>query len=363
MSLLVLSAADVREVISSFGTTFLQALMGRVFIAISQAGEKSISRISPDIQTPHRTTIDMTSHTTLFMPARISSSQSSVEGTSIKVVSVPRNQGDVRGLPATTLVMNEDTGAVEAVVNARELTSLRNAAGSLLSATLVRVHKPERIVLFGAGKQVESHINLFLRHYSSIKSCTIVNRTLNERALDLFKSATAAFPRVSSRHCCLRDTIHIPSVPSSWVRNGTHIILIGSYKPSMQEAEETLVGRAVAAVKPVVGQRINQALIVDSRTACMQEAGDLLKAGVDSTSMLEMGELLLLKKPQSEFSPQHSPAEEKDLTNLTGFTGPITIFKSVGVGLQDVVMAKEVVSHAKNIPGAGTLIERYDTMY
>jgi ornithine cyclodeaminase len=129
MSLLVLSAADVREVVSSFNTTFLQELMGRVFVAISQAGAKSPSEEAADIQTPHRTVLDMRFHTTLFMPARISSLSSSLEGTSVKVASVPRKQEDTRGLPATTLVLNEESGAVEAVVNARELTALRNAAG------------------------------------------------------------------------------------------------------------------------------------------------------------------------------------------------------------------------------------------
>ena len=129
MSLLVLSAADVRQVVSSFSPTFLQDLMGHIFLAISHLGGVSTSDDNSDIQTPHRTTIDMTSHTTLFMPARISSSQLSLESTSIKVVSMPRKQDDTCGLPATTLVLNEDTGVVEAVVNSRELTALRNAAG------------------------------------------------------------------------------------------------------------------------------------------------------------------------------------------------------------------------------------------
>lgn len=100
--------------------------MSRVFIAISGP---TVSDEATDIQIPHRTAIDMKSHTTLFMPARISSSRCALEGTSIKVVSVPRKEGDTHGLPATTLVLNEETGAVEAVVNARELTALRNAAG------------------------------------------------------------------------------------------------------------------------------------------------------------------------------------------------------------------------------------------
>ncbi len=83
-----------------------------------------------DIQTPQRTAINSPFHTTLFMPARLSLPQYTLGGTSVKVVSVPLKEGDTRGLPATTLVLNEESGAVDAVVNARELTALRNAAGS-----------------------------------------------------------------------------------------------------------------------------------------------------------------------------------------------------------------------------------------
>ena len=129
----------------------------------------------------------------------------------------------------------------------------------------------------------------------------------------------------------------------------------------MQEVEETLVKRAVPATRPIDDQQINQVLIVDSRLACMQEAGDLLKAGVDPTSMLEIGELISRKEgqsqPQSEISSSLLTYFERN-----SFTGPITMFKSVGVGVQDVIITKEVVSHAKNM-GMGTLIERYDTAF
>ena len=50
-----------------------------------------------------------------------------------KVVSVPSVSGDDRGLPATTLVLDENTGATKAVVNARTLTSLRTAAGMFVT--------------------------------------------------------------------------------------------------------------------------------------------------------------------------------------------------------------------------------------
>jgi hypothetical protein len=131
MSLLVLSASDVRKVASSFSTTFLQELMGRVFTAFSRRPNSGAA--APSIQVPHRTAIEMKSHTTLFMPVRVTSPPDALEGTTVKVVSVPRDEGDVHGLPATTLNLNEETGAVDAVLNARELTALRNAGGSSIA--------------------------------------------------------------------------------------------------------------------------------------------------------------------------------------------------------------------------------------
>lgn len=255
---------------------------------------------------------------------------------------------------------------------------LHHPIGSLLSTTLVGVDKPEHIVMFGAGKQIEAHINLFLKHYPSLSSCTIVNRTLNERARTLHESAAAAFTRVTFQLLSRQNEDAIqkavqsaniiicatsatsPLFPSSWVSSGTHVILIGSYKPHMQEVEETLVHRAIPSVRSNFDQRINQALIVDSREACAVEAGDLIKAGVEQGSIVEIGELLLQDKDGRGISPHGARTASALPTNPDACTGPITIFKSVGIGLQDVIIAKEVVSHAKNMSGVGTLVEGYD---
>lgn len=121
MSLLVLSAADVAKVTAKFTPDELVALMADVFSRLSERHR--------GIHQPHRTTIPMEHHTALFMPSRISSA-----GTTIKVVSVPSADApkDIKekGLPGTTIVLDERSGGVRAVVNARRLTALRNAAGT-----------------------------------------------------------------------------------------------------------------------------------------------------------------------------------------------------------------------------------------
>ena len=116
--MLILSAEHVSRVTASFTTHQLQSIVARPFISLSH----------DDLVSPHRTAIDMPEHRALFMPARIADI-----GTTIKVVSVPLLSGDARGLPASTLVLDEKTGATKALVNARSLTALRTAAGMFVT--------------------------------------------------------------------------------------------------------------------------------------------------------------------------------------------------------------------------------------
>lgn len=115
MALLVLSAEHVSRITASFTTQYLQSVVARAFF--SHSHNVGIS--------PQRTAIDMPEHRALFMPARISDL-----GTTIKVVSVPLLSGDTRGIPGSTLVLDEKTGATKALLNARSLTALRTAAGT-----------------------------------------------------------------------------------------------------------------------------------------------------------------------------------------------------------------------------------------
>lgn len=141
MSLLVLSGADVDVVAASMSPDQLQLLMAQVFARLS-APAKARAGVNT-IHMPPRIILPTENHTALFMPARIGKvaatasgsaigddeeSDMSIVGTAVKVVCVP-NESDPRGLPGTTLVLDEVTGAVKAVVNARKLTALRNAAG------------------------------------------------------------------------------------------------------------------------------------------------------------------------------------------------------------------------------------------
>ena len=110
---MVLSYSDVESITRTLVPNELVMLMAHAFV--------SFSNPVASVQQPPRTSVRTTesSMTTLFMPSHLPQ-----VGTGIKVVSVTE-----RGLPATALLLNPKTGGVEAVVNARGLTAIRNAAG------------------------------------------------------------------------------------------------------------------------------------------------------------------------------------------------------------------------------------------
>ncbi|KAI0327459.1 NAD-P-binding protein [Cubamyces sp. BRFM 1775] len=357
MSLLVLSAADVAKVTSTFSPDELVALMANVFSRLSER--------RCDIEQPHRVTLGMAHHTSLFMPSRITCA-----GTTMKVVSVPTSDAPKeikeKGLPATTIVLDEQFGSVKAVVNARRLTALRNAAGSLLSARVILPENasPRTILAIGAGAQIQAHLALFLTAYPSIESCVIYNRSRNARLDTLRELLQSSFPNVKlttealpGAHSKQAEVEFLDAVkaaniiitatsstrplfPSKLVQKGTHLCLIGSYKPEMHEIDTDLVKRAGL-------------IIIDQKSACLQEAGELIDAQLSEGDLVELGELFDYNIKEKTWIPREGPIEDIQTA------GDVTIFKSVGVGVQDVAIACAVVERAvkENI---GVLIEQYD---
>jgi len=239
-------------------------------------------------------------------------------------------------------------------------TAAKIIPGSLLATQLALGPgaSPRVLVVFGAGAQIAAHVTLLLRYYSgSLKRCIIYNRTLNARVERLAESLRRNFSSVtlfcrqtpenadgvgddvndfrsdlgSSDIICTATSSTKALFPSSFVRPGAHLNLVGSYTPQMMEVETSLIHRAGL-------------LMVDSRSACMLEAGEFIAAGVRPEDMREVGELF---GTDSEARPRDLPADK------------ITIFKSVGLGVQDVVIAKLVVDLAER-KGVGCNLNSYD---
>jgi ornithine cyclodeaminase len=203
---------------------------------------------------------------------------------------------------------------------------------------------PTVIVAFGAGDQIFAHLRLLLSTYASVKECFIVNRSENDRLLQVQGALRKLHPdRVIQ--CVVADFTNARSIDvlqrtvsradvictatpstsvlfdSAWVKTDTHINLVGSYTPDMQEVDSKLLSRA-------------NKVVVDCLEACSHEAGELIRAGLPRESLVEIGELV-----NADGSAISSLVNEAK-------AGGVTVFKSVGVGIQDVAIAKVVLERA-----------------
>jgi ornithine cyclodeaminase/alanine dehydrogenase-like protein (mu-crystallin family) len=98
-----------------------------------------------------------------------------------------------------------------------------------------------------------------------------------------------------------------PVIEAAWVGPGAHVIAVGACRPNQQEVDPALMQRSL--------------LVVDSRAAAMVESGDVILSDSQNRIHAELGEIVAGKKAG------RTSAEE------------ITVFKSLGLGVEDVVSA------------------------
>lgn len=183
---------------------------------------------------------------------------------------------------------------------------------------------PTNLLIFGSGAQAHAHALVFLRIFPSFTSCTIVVRRSTPRSDELLAELRSTCPKITftlgvssseDGSFNLSQAVHNASViltlvptttplfKSVDVTSGTHLVLVGSYKPEMRDVDDELIRRAGVVV-------------VDSKEACRQEAGELISAGIGSEGMVELGELCC--------------EEVEDVRGRMGASGgDVTIFKSV----------------------------------
>nr|XP_019048643.1 hypothetical protein I302_02416 [Kwoniella bestiolae CBS 10118]OCF27573.1 hypothetical protein I302_02416 [Kwoniella bestiolae CBS 10118] len=331
-SIRILSSSDVDKVLASLSPDLALSSQSNVFKHFSNPLPSLSNEGTCDpIQTPHRITISSESSTMLFMPSRAPTG-GDTRTTSIKIVSVPTMSDG--GLPATTMVMDESTGRVRAVVNARKLTALRNACGSALFLRLFpNPTPPTHLILFGSGAQSHSHAILFLRLYPSLNNITFIIRSSTARSQSVLSDLSAQFPDVnitSSIHrtndsegldevvgkgdiivTATSSTTPLFNSTKTTPKTGARVILIGSYKPTMHEIDRELVQGA--------------GVVVDSVEACMREAGELIDSDLGRDDLVELGSCL-----DEEKGEEYKRRVEERTERGNG----VIVFKSVSLRLR-----------------------------
>ena len=236
---------------------------------------------------------------------------------------------------ATVLLLDAATGALVAILDGRLITEMRTAAVTAVSVDLLARRAAARLAILGSGVQARSHLEAvalvrppasvvvwsrdpahaarFAREMAGTVACPIrTAATVREamRGAEIVVAVTAA-----------RE----PITDAAWLEPGMHLCAIGSSVPDMRELDAATVARS--------------RVFVDSRASAEVEAGDLM-----------------LARQEGRIGPSHVVAELGEVAAGApgrGSDDEITLFKSLGLAVEDVVTARLAVARAKAM-GVGT---------
>lgn len=247
---------------------------------------------------------------TLFMPAAVG------EVSGFKAVSV------VPGSPSGVVVLFDALGRLLGLVDGPSLTSLRTGAASGLATELLALQDAKRLVQFGTGFIAYDQIRAVLAARPSIQQVTLVHRgdptnclalraRLEEEGLPVRVEWTGD-PRRALHEADVINTA-TPSKKALFsaqdVSDRVHVNAVGAFRLDMCEVPADLMHRAY--------------VVVDDYRAAAAEAGDLALSG--KTADAELGAVL-----SSGCRPGGGPS----------------VFKSVGVGSQDIAAGLKALAHA-----------------
>ena len=270
------------------------------------------------LRMPVRTHIELSGSLLLLMPCY----DSALNAAGVKMVTVSKTAG----VNATYTLLDPQTGEALAIMQANYLTDIRTAATSALVTDLLARPDAQTLGIFGTGRQAIAHATALphVRKFRSILVCgsgrsdvqDFCDRIKAEHGIEVVLADAETCAR-NSDVICTCTTSSTPLFDGRWVRPGAHLNLVGAFQPHTREVDDEIVKRA--------------RVVVDTYEAALAEAGDLLipmQAGwIDRSHIL---------------ADLHEIASGKKIVR----TNPddITLFKSVGCALEDLVAAKIALS-------------------
>lgn len=318
MQLRILAAADVRRAlpmaaaIEGMKAAFAQLSTGQAI-------------------TPLRSRIDVqrSAGISLFMPAYLPAD----DALAVKIVSVfPRNPARQEPtIYAAVLALDPASGRPLALLEGSTLTAIRTGAGSGAATDLLARHSAEVVAIIGSGVQARTQLEAVCC-VRNIREVWVYSPNRAHAAAFASEMAghgpipatfiVAGSPEEAVSRAdivCTATTSLTPVFPFHSLRPGAHVNAVGSFTPQMQELDEETVRVAL--------------VVVDSREAALEEAGELiipLGSGVIGPEHIyaELGEIVVGSKPGRQNDEQ------------------ITLFKSVGVAVQDAAAASIALQNA-----------------
>ena len=321
--MLILSADDVRKALPM--KEAIEA-MKAAYAALS--GGTAVVPLRTPLRIPESQALS------LFMPAFVSAGDQSA--LAVKVVSLfPTNpERGLAFIQAAVLAFDPETGRALALLEGSSLTAIRTGAAGGAAIDLLARPDSKIVAIFGAGVQGRTQLEAACAARDIETALVLDPNPDKARAFAEELQGRNGIPRdirvaSTSREAiehadiiCTATTSKQPVFEDRDLKPGTHISAVGSYTPEMQEVPaETLLRARV---------------FVDSRSACLEEAGELLHAigaGLFDESHIygELGEVVLGQIPGRQTRDE------------------ITYFKSVGIAVQDAMAAQVALTNAREL--------------
>ncbi len=267
-----------------------------------------------------------------LMPGFIAPDQGRDGSLGMKAVSVfPGNAS--RGIDThqgAVLLFEVDTGRLAALMDGATITAIRTAAVSGVATDLLARPDAGELAILGAGVQARTHIEaiaavrpirqvrVWSRHPARVTRLIEDMRGISDAAI-----TAAATPEAALRGADIVATVTAspePVLERAWVTEGVHINAVGSSIPTAREIDSATMAAAM--------------VFVDRKESALNEAGDVLipmREGAFAADHIqaELGDLIVGKHPGRRSARE------------------LTLFKSLGIAVEDVAAAAYVVRRAK----------------
>jgi len=279
-----------------------------------------------EVQSPPRTKLSVPNQgISLAMPAWRPGMQITV-----KVVNVFEGNLE-RGLPNHLAFINlfdPETGATSCVMDGTYVTAIRTAAAAALSVRMLSRANSRVATIIGAGVQGFQHLRLLplVRDFERINLCSLRSEDARKLAArSKIARATADVEKAvrESDVVCLSTHSAKPVIHADWIAPGAHVSSVG-YHPPDGELPKDLAARHRLFVETL-----------DAFAAPPVGCGEL--SGLDPSKGVTLGAVLLGRKPGRTSNDE------------------ITIYKAMGVAMEDMVAANLAYETAKRNHGGGVM--------
>ena len=271
------------------------------------------------VQQPVRTVLEFGGERSLFglMPSYVPSLPAL--GAKLVTVCAGNAKRELDTHQAIIVMLDPETGVTRAILEGRYITEVRTAAVSAFSTRRLARKDAKVLGILGSGVQARSHFRALslAREFREVRVWSP-----NAERLRKFADETGAVAMPSAADVVRGADVVVtatsaatPVIQNEWVGDGTHVIAVGSCMPWQRELAPALVERA--------------RLVVDSRAAALKEAGDVVM-GI----------------AEGRWTAEHIAAELGELPSRQN-DREITVFKSLGLAVEDIFAANMVLTRSQ----------------